>query len=284
MSRPKDEMAKDLGFQLYTLREVLSKNPRQVLERVAKIGYKEVEVLRASLEQLAPIFTDLHLDMISGHFETPIFTGDWSAWRAGSPPDQLPPKGYDLNAAIDQAKRHGLRYIVVPYLQPAERKGPDLASRLADHLNRAGEACKKAGLKLCYHNHAFEFAPRGGTPLFETLLQKFDKDLVGIELDIFWASVAGHDPVRILTHHPGRFPLIHLKDKAKGTPVVYNEWEVSPKAFKEVGNGVLDIPAVLKAASESGVEHCIVEQDQCQGDPVDSLRQSFENWERLSKS
>jgi sugar phosphate isomerase/epimerase len=101
-----------------------------------------------------------------------------------------------------------------------------------------------------------------------------DKKLVGLEMDVFWVSVGGHDPVELLHKLSGRVPLLHLKDKAQGTPVMYKE-SVPHAAFKEIGHGILDWPAILKAAASAGVDHYFVEQDQTPGDPVESLRQSF---------
>lgn len=94
-------------------------------------------------------------------------------------------------------------------------------------------------------------------------------------MDVFWVSVGGGDPVELLRRYAGRVPLIHLKDKAAGTPVQYNE-AVAGTAFKEVGAGTLDFAAILRAASTAGVKHYFVEQDSTPGDPLASLRQSFD--------
>jgi len=106
------------------------------------------------------------------------------------------------------------------------------------------------------------------------MMDRTDKNLVSLEMDVFWVSVAGHDPVETLEKMKGRVALLHCKDKAKGTPLMYKE-TVERTAFKEVGNGVLDWPKVLKAADEAGAAHYFVEQDQTPGDPVESLKQSF---------
>jgi len=152
---------------------------------------------------------------------------------------------------------------------------------LAEKLNKAGEKCRAAGLSLCYHNHAFEFEPMDGTTRFQVLLDTLDKKLVGLELDVFWVSVAGRDPVEILKQTSGRVHLLHLKDKAQGTPVMYKE-SVPASTFKEVGHGTLDWPAILRAAESAGVQHYFVEQDQTPGDPVESLRQSYDYISKLT--
>jgi sugar phosphate isomerase/epimerase len=101
-----------------------------------------------------------------------------------------------------------------------------------------------------------------------------------LELDVFWASVAGHDPVELIKQHGDRIALVHLKDKAKDQPVQYNE-TVPPTAFKEVGRGSIDFPAVLRASTSAGVKHFFVEQDQTPGNPIDSLKISYDYLHKL---
>jgi sugar phosphate isomerase/epimerase len=154
------------------------------------------------------------------------------------------------------------------------RHGEDTFKELADTLNRVGGECKKAGMKLCYHNHAFEFQPYGSRFGLEIMMDALDKSVAGLEMDAFWVSVGGHDPVELLKKYSGHVDLIHLKDKAEGTPTQFNEG-VPRTAFKEVGSGILDWPKILKAAHAAGVKHYFVEQDQTPGNPVDSLRASY---------
>jgi sugar phosphate isomerase/epimerase len=152
---------------------------------------------------------------------------------------------------------------------------------LAGKLNKAGEKARAAGLKFCYHNHAFEFEPMDGSMPAHAMFHALDPELVDLELDIFWLSVAGQDPVEMLRQMAGRAPLVHLKDKASGTETRYNE-SVPRTTFKEVGNGVIDWVKVLQAADTAGVKHFFVEQDQTPGDPVESLRQSFAYLKKLA--
>ena len=129
-------------------------------------------------------------------------------------------------------------------------------------------------MHLCYHNHAFEFEPVAtGGNLLDVLMQTADPKLVSLELDIMWSRVAGVDPVPAIKKYGKRVALMHLKNVAD-LPPQYNE-KVAKESFREVGNGVIDIASVLKAAQAAGVQHYFVEQDQTPGDPVDSLRQSY---------
>ena len=249
----------NLGVELYTVRNVIEKDPASVFRSIAEIGYTSVEVTFATLDKTWPALKRSGLKPVSVHVDAAIWTG-----------------GTDhLDSVLAALKQQGFTYAVYPYVSPNARGGVDILKRLAQTLNQSGKAAKSHGLEFCYHNHAFEFQPMGGTTGLEIFMSETDRADVGLELDIFWASVAGHDPVEILQKYSGRIPLLHLKDKAKGFPVQYNE-RVPPATFKEVGNGSIDIPGVLKAADKEGVKHYFVEQDQTPGDPLASLRQSYE--------
>src|SRR5258708_27024823 len=125
-------------------------------------------------------------------------------------------------------------------------------------------------MTLAYHNHAFEFQGAEGQRPFDILMERTDPKLVKLEMDVFWVSTAGQDPVALLKQYPGRVALLHLKDKAAGAPVRFSE-DVGHEAFKEVGSGSLDFAAILKAAKAAGGQHYFVEQDFCPGNPIDSL-------------
>lgn len=251
--------ANNLGFQIYTLRNVVEQNPLAILKAVQDIGYREIECTAGNLDKIWPALQETKLKPVSLHTDKSMFTPDGGLFEMG---------------ALEKVKQRGFRYVVIPFLQLAEN-GADGLKRFADQFNRQGEQAKSNGLTLCYHNHAHDFAPVNGVPALQMLLEETDPKLVMLEMDIFWVSVAGHDPVQALNTHKGRVPLLHLKDKATGTPVQFNE-NVPKTAFKEVGSGSIDIPAVLEAADAAGVRNYFVEQDQTTGDPIISLRKSFE--------
>ena len=247
-----------LGFQMYTVRGVLGDKAAATLKAVHDIGYQEIEPF-GDIDRIWPAIEASGLKPVSLHLDSAVVT-------KGS--------ADDVGRAMEKAKQRGFSYAVMPYLPPAERGGLDVIQRLAETLNRAGEKAHAAGLNFCYHNHAFEFEPMGGTTPFQVLADHTDKKLVGFEADLFWVSVAGNDPVEFLKKVAGRVPLVHLKDKAEGTRVQYNE-QVPRTAFQEVGHGVIDWVKVLQEAAKAGVQHYFVEQDQTPGDPVESLRQSY---------
>jgi sugar phosphate isomerase/epimerase len=257
---------KTLGAQLYTVRSVLPQKPRETLAAIRTIGYQEVEATFGGLDELWPVLQASGLKAVSVHLDSKDVT-------QGSA-DALVP-------IFERLKRRGFQYAVFPYLPETERGGVETMKALAGKLNRAGEKCKAAGLSFCYHNHAFEFAPADGSTLFQVLLDHTDPKLVSFELDVFWVSVTGHDPATLLKQLSGRVPLIHLKDKAEGTPVMFKE-SVEREAFKEVGSGALDWPKILRAADAAHVAHYFVEQDQTPGDPLDSLRRSYTYLSKLN--
>ena len=249
----------NLGVQLYTVRNIIEKDPASVLKSIADIGYTEVEATSGNLDKIWPALQGTGLKPVSVHVETGI-------WNTG---------GDALTQLLSGLKQKGFQYAVYPYVPPNQRGGLDVFKKLADTLNRSGKAAQAQGLKFCYHNHAFEFEPMGGTTGLETFMNETSKETVGLELDIFWVVTAGHDPIELLQKYKGRIPLLHLKDRMKGSSAQFNE-KVPPATFKEVGSGSIDIPAVLKTANTVGVKHYFVEQDQTPGDPIASLRKSYE--------
>jgi sugar phosphate isomerase/epimerase len=259
--------ARATGVQLYTVRNTLMKDSDHVLRTIADIGYKEIEGGRADLIGLVPKINDLGMKTVSCHVETPLITGDWDQYKGMKPAP--------LEEAIESVRKAGIAYFSMAYIQPQARGNLDFYRKTADQMNHAGELCHKAGLQFAYHNHAFEFGGKEGERPIDIFHERLDRKLVALEMDVFWVSVAGNDPVEMLKKWKGRVGLLHLKDKAKDAPVQYTE-DVPRTAFKEVGSGVLDFPAILKAAPAAGVKHYFVEQDQTPGDPLDSLRKSFE--------
>ena len=255
---------KVVGVQLYTVRSILPQKPLETLRAIEQIGYREVEVTADNLNAIWPSLRQTSLKAVSAHLNTELFMREQAK----------------LPAALDNAKKHGFEYVVCPYIAPRDRGGVAVIRKLGDTLNAAGELCRKAGLSLCYHNHAFEYQPTPDGRLLDVLMKTADPKLVSLELDVMWAHVGGVDPVSILQQYGDRIPLVHLKNVAPGIETRYNE-NIPHAAFRELGNGVVDIPAVLRAAKQAGVKHYFVEQDQTPGDPLQSLRQSFQYLEGL---
>ena len=256
---------KAIGVQLYTVRNVLPQKPAEILNAIRAIGYQEIEATWANFGQIWPMVQASGLKAVSMHVDNKLMTKD-----AG-----------EMSRVVDLLKGWGFQYAVHPYVPQEDRGGADVMKAMADKLNMFGEKCHAAGIQAAYHNHAFESASAGDKTLFQVLIDNTDKKLVGFELDCFWLSVSGNDPVEFIRKLSGRVPLLHCKDKAQGTEQRFTE-SVPRTAFKEIGNGVLDWPAIIKAADAAGVKHYIVEQDQTPGDPLDSLRQSYNYLSKLT--
>lgn len=247
-----------IGAQLYTLRTVLPKQPLETLRALEQIGYAEVEVVANQMKLIWDALRQTRLKPVALHFDAALFT------RGAA----------KLDAALDDARQRGFAYVLCPWVPPDERSA-DAMQRLGAALNEAGRKARQRGLALCYHNHAFEFAPlEGGGTLFDRLLKESDPELVQIEFDIMWSQVAGVDPVSVLEKYKGRIPLVHLKNVRAGVGPQFHE-KLAREDFEEVGRGVIDIPGVLKAAAAAGAKHYFVEQDQTPGDPLESLRGSY---------
>ena len=261
-----------LGFQLYTLRYMLAQGVGDIFERAAAAGYSEIEAVQSTnvdgtvvaWDDLAAAVRSAGLTPVSSHVSAPVILGVGEI-AAG-------PK--TLEESAEWGAKNGFSWLVMPYV-PNDQRGDsrDHYLRLGEKLNRAGEVYKAAGMGFAYHNHAFEFGPVGDSTPMDILLEATDPELMKIELDVFWTSIAGHDPAEWIRTHPGRVKLLHLKDKGAGAPTQFAEG-VGAEHFKEVGSGVIDFQAVLKAAAEDGVARYIVEQDQTPGDAVDSLAMS----------
>lgn len=240
-----------LGIQLYTLRSVLAKDFDGTLARVAEIGYREVEFAGyydRTPAQIREVLQRTGLRAPSAHIPLPATDDDWKR-------------------ALDAARIIGHEWAVIPWLDDSQRK--DLP-KLADRLNHLAGMTRAAGLRQAYHNHDFEFAaaPGGGT-LFDALLTGTDPGLVDFEMDVYWVTKAGRDPLALMAKYPGRFPLLHLKDASPAPE----------QKIVDVGAGTIDFPAILTAAKAHGLKHAYVENDQ----PADALASARTSYAYLAR-
>jgi sugar phosphate isomerase/epimerase len=253
-----------IGLQLYTLRDQLNKDVSGTLKQVAGIGYKEVEIYdlygKTAAEFRALLDGD-GLSAPSGHYMTKHIKADWQKH-------------------IDDAKTLGLQYMVNAILEPEERKSFDDYKRLVELFNHAGEETQKAGIQFCYHNHNFEFRKYGATTAYDYLLHHLDANLVKMEMDCFWVTHAGQDPVAYFKKYPGRFPLLHIKDLKAGHPPTHT-LDAKMGLFAPVGRGVIDWKRIFAAAPTGGLKHYLVEQDYCEQPPIESARISYEYLKNL---
>ncbi len=255
-----------IGLQLYTVRDAMAKDPAGTLAQLAKIGYNSVEgasytgsekFYGMTPQAFAALLKQNGLIMPSSHYRL------GEEQTNGAP--VLGTMLHDWDRAVDDAAAAGVKYMVCAYLSEAERGNLDHYKYIAEQLNKAGERCQKAGLQLCYHNHDFEFKAQDAQLPYNLLLASTDKKLVQMELDLYWVTKAGQDPLALFKQYPGRFPLWHVKDMDR-TP---------QQAFTEVGNGSIDFKKIFAHADEAGLKYFFVEQDSTPGSPFDSVTKSL---------
>ena len=168
----------------------------------------------------------------------------------------------------------GISHLVIPYLYGRNRETLDDYRALAEKMNKAAVEAKSASIQLAYHNHAFEFEPKEkGRTGFDVFVEEFVPEMK-FEVDVFWVRVGGKDPVELIRSLKGRVSQLHLKDLEKGTKLP-NFGKLPNEAFRELGNGMIPMEPIIQAASEVGVDHCHVEQDQST-DPIASIGTSME--------
>lgn len=258
------------GIQLYTLRSLMKEDPFPTLKQIAEMGYKEIESFPSEkghfwgypVAEFSKKARDLGLKLVSTHI----------------PFGEVPAKNPDLatlqnklEAFVQDLAEAGASYLVCPNLDSSLRHTPEARKKVAETLNKAGEICRKAGIRFAYHNHAFEFEPSpDGSILYDFLLRETNPDLVKMELDLYWAAKAKQDIPRLMGLHPGRFPLLHVKDMAQtdGTTAA-------------VGTGTLNFAEMFKKAEVAGVKHFLVEQEHFPVPPLESVQISLKNLQSL---
>jgi len=262
---PDNPYRKNIGIQLYTLRNQIKADLSGTIAAVAAAGYRQAEPYGfpdATALDLVKAARDNGMEVNSSHF----------AWESVTDPDK--PGTAPFAEILGKAKDAGLSHLVIPYLHADTRKTADDYRRIAERCNAAAALAKEAGIQLAYHNHQFEFQPlEGGGTGFEVFAETFVPEMK-FELDVFWVKVGGLDPVELLGRLKGRVSQVHLKDLKAG--IALPEFGKLPEdAFKELGQGVIAMEPIIEAAAAAGVVHAHVEQDQSP-DPLASIRTSIE--------
>lgn len=266
----------NIGIQLFSIPKWMEEAPRQTLERLAAMGYDEIELygpypftveaVKAQWESLAPALG----------FSASGFFGqdprDFKVWanQAGlripsmhTDLDTLETRMTELGAA---AQKMGASYVVLPAIPEARRQTLDDYKRMADTFNAIGAEAQRHGVRFGYHNHGYGLQPMEGTTPFEWLVENTDPENVFLEMDVFWTVAGKADPVEYLKKYAGRYRMLHLKDMKAlqhftgdgGTP---QEWMALFPNMAPAGTGVLDLGAIVETALTTGVEHYFVEQD-----------------------
>jgi len=270
-----------LGLQLYTVRQQMADDPETTLQAVADAGYKQVELMQVNdaAVGLAAIARDKGLIVHSAFIDFNVIAEPTLQGVAS------------VEQTLELAERIGLRHVVFGYIARHQRDTADKCKAIADRANDAARKTREAGMRMCYHNHAFEFAPleptgqtgddsnppaqkgKSSVTAFDLFTQRFDPQVMEFELDVFWARLAGKNPLELMKRLSGRISQVHLKDLKAGVPVIFDEGKVPRDAFQEIGDGIIDMPDVMRLAREIGVDQCHVEQDQSPA-PLASIRES----------
>ena len=249
--KPKQPM----GVQLYTVRGLMQKDVPGTIEKVASIGYTHVEGAGYNDRKfygMAPNeFKDLlnnnGLTMPSSHVTTPFLKKS-------------------ANETFEDAASAGCEFVVLAWLFPNERTSLDDYKKTIELVNTSSEIASKHGIKLGYHNHDFEFVELDGQIPYDLMMQELSTE-IPMELDLYWTTKIGQNPMELFDKYPGRFPLWHVKDM-DSTP---------EKAFTEVGNGTIDFKSIFKKEKKAGLKYFFVEQDVCKRPPLESIEISYSN-------
>lgn len=240
-----------IGLQLYTLRSAMAADFEGTLDRVAEIGYREVEFAG-------------YFDREPAELKRALANAGLAAPAAHVPIEMVRD---DLPGLLETARTIGHRWLVVAWIPEEERSADDYRA-VADLFNRAGEATGAADLRFAYHNHDFEFVEMDGQLPYDILLAETERELVDFELDLYWVTRGGYDPLAYFERHPGRFPLVHVKDSA-GPPEHH---------MVDVGAGVIDFGAIFARSERAGIRHYFVEHD----NPPDSLASVSASYDYLA--
>lgn len=260
---------KNIGIQLYTLRNEIAKDPVSTIKQVAANGYQQVELFGfPNADAMVSAARDAGLAIHSAHFE----------WDSVVNPKDAAMS--DFSIILDKAKSTGLSHLVIPYLQDGNRKTLDDYRKVAANANQAAAMANQVGIQLSYHNHNFEFAPlEGGKRGYDIFIDEFSPEMK-FEVDVFWVKAGGVDPVTLIKKLSGRVSQLHLKDLKDGLRLPTYSTGVPNDAFQELGDGIIAMEPIIVAAKTAGVAHCHVEQDQSP-DPLASIRQSMDYLKKL---
>lgn len=237
------------GCQLYSIRDILPKDPKGNMKALAEMGYKYFESYGADpLWGMTPsdakkFFGDIGVKMVSAHVGLPDST------------DEL----------MEKCAEGGLKYMICPGIGPQKSKEAWLQK--ADEFNKKGEMAKKHGLMYGYHNHSYSFTMNNGAMGQKLLLENTDPKLVCFELDMCWSEAAGADTSGHLRENKGRYKLCHIKQLLS---------KEGKHVQTDLVKGVIDYKSILLTAKNTGMECYLVEQEEYPISPMDSMKSNAE--------
>jgi len=225
------------GIQLWTLRDVISDDPKATLKALADYGYRQIE----SFDGKEGMWFDM------GHKEFKKYLDDLGL--------EMPAAHCNIKENFEekaaQAAEIGMKYLVCPYIGP--QTSMDAWKKVTDRFNECGDICKKNGIRFAYHNHDYSFKAFSGMIPHDFIMENTNPDTVDHEMDIYWVVTGGANPIEYLKKYPNRFRLCHVKDRMKNTE--------DTQASCTLGTGIIDFPSILKVAKENGMKYFMVEQE-----------------------
>lgn len=250
------------GVQLFMVREQAATDLPGALREIHEAGFPQVELYPIAYKgrtaaEVRTIVANSGLGAVAGHFD---YQG--------------------LADRVSYAEALGLHYMVCPMLPKAQWGSLDGFRRAAELFNQVGEQARSRGMEFVFHNHDYEFRPVEGSTGFAELLRHTDPALVKLELDMYWLTQAGQDPLAVLKEHAARVRLIHLKDRLANSPTSFTT--DPPQHFIELGRGTIDWRAILLQARSQGIRYAFVDQDGTTLPLPESLRLNREYLRRLT--
>lgn len=279
-----------IAIQLFSVPKALDTDFAGTIKMLAGIGFKEVEMYgpysfstQAAQDRWAAVTPSLGFKG-SGFFgHTAAEVKDIMSSNGMSVPSlhtDLDTLQNGMDKLAEAAHTLGSTYVVLPAIPDEKRKTLDDYKKIAEAFNSIGESAKKEGIKFAYHNHGYGLAPMEGQIPLQVILKNTDKDLVFFEMDLYWTTAGGANPVELFKQNPNRYRMVHIKDMKEkvhfsGDGGDAKQWIALFPYMTSAGSGVLDLKTILNTAKENGVKHFIVEQDMV-ANPEVALKKSFD--------
>ncbi|NQU52048.1 MAG: sugar phosphate isomerase/epimerase [Bacteroidetes bacterium] len=262
-----DRKSFGVGLQLYTIRDAMTADVIGTLQKVSDLGYKNLELANYAggkfygyvPTEFKKIVNDMGMDIISSH-------------------TSVEAEGITMESAKKMADDHAIldvKYCVQPWVEEVDRNIESYKRMIGD-WNEVGKIMKSVGIQFGYHNHNFEFNNIDGiVPYYDIFMPEMDADLITMEIDMYWVTKAGQDPVEMFNKYPGRFQLFHFKDMAEKSAPFY---DVIKDDITSVGAGLIDFKRIYEARETAGMKYMFVEDDnQGNGKPFEAIETSIKN-------
>jgi len=238
------EAQTNIGLQLYTFRNEFKTDVPGTLQKIHEMGIQQIEgggSYGLPMADYKKLLAKNKLVMIS----------------IGADFNRLDTK---VDSVVADAKAFAVKYVMCAWVPHNSAFTLEDADKAIAVFNKAGKVLKAYGITLCYHAHGYEFGPYQGGTMFDYMASKMNPTYANFEMDVFWVKHPGQDPVALLKKYPGRFPLMHLKDRKPGTPNT-QDGRAADETNVVLGTGDVGIAAIMKVAKKYGVKYFFIEDE-----------------------